>query len=201
VKVRVYVEGGGRKRKSLDDCRRGFGQLFERVIRAGRPPRVVACGDRASAFRDFRRDVQQGKEGFLILLVDSEGPVDANVTTWAYLKTRDRWNRPRGVRDDQAHLMVQCMESWFLADQEALRKCYGQDLRVDSLPRRTNLEEIEKRHVEQALQHATRPTQKGRYHETGHAFDLLALIDPTRVRQASGYAWRLFEVLEQRAGM
>ena len=66
MKVVVYVEGGGRQRKTLDDCRRGFGQLFEKVVHGGHQPRIIACGDRRSAFHDFRRDVGQGREGFLI---------------------------------------------------------------------------------------------------------------------------------------
>jgi hypothetical protein len=199
VKVVVYVEGGGRQRKTLDDCRRGFGQLFEKVVREGNLPRVIACGDRASTFRDFRTDLTQGKEGFLILLVDSEGPVDANQASWAYLKRRDRWRRPYQARDDQAHLMVQCMESWFLADHEALSKYYEQGFLINSLPGRTNVEEILKRDVEQALDHATQLTLKGRYHKTRHGFDLVALVDPAKLRQASGHARRLFEVLEVRA--
>jgi hypothetical protein len=82
VKVVVYVEGGGDKRKTLDDCRRGFGQLFEKVVPTLHRPKIIACGGRGSAFHDFQRDVSQGREGFLILLVDSEGPVSANVTSW-----------------------------------------------------------------------------------------------------------------------
>jgi hypothetical protein len=201
VRVVVYVEGGGLKRKTLDDCRRGFGELLQKVVREGHQPKVIACGGRANAFHDFRRDVREGKEGFLILLVDSEGPVGANATSWAYLRTRDRWNKPASVRDDQAHLMVQCMESWFLADQEALRDYYGRGLLTNSLPGRANIEEIPKRDVKRALDRATRPTQKGLYRKTGHGFDLLALIDPGKLRDASLHARRLFEVLEEQAAM
>jgi hypothetical protein len=204
VKVVVYVEGGGRRqsKKTMDDCRRGFGQLFEKVVREGHQPKVIPCGGRGSTFHDFRRDVRQGKkEGFRILLVDSEGPVGANVTSWTYLRTRERWNKPTNVRDDQAHLMVQCMESWFLADRDALNEFYKQGFLVNSLPDCSNVEEIPKRDVEQKLNGATGPTQKGVYHKTRHGFDLLALIDPEELRQKSQRARRLFEVLEERARM
>jgi hypothetical protein len=94
------------------------------------------------------------------------------------------------------------MESWFLADPEALRTYYKQGFLIRSLPRRRNVEEILKRDVGRVLEHATRPTKtKGMYHKTRHGFDLLALIDPTRLREASGRAQRLFAVLEQRARM
>jgi hypothetical protein len=202
VKVVVYVEGGGHQRKILDDCRRGFGQLFEKVVRQGQPPKVRACGGRADTYHDFQRDVTQGKEGFLIILVDSEGPVGANATPWSHLRTQDGWKKPRNVHKDQAHLMVQCMESWFLADRDALSEYYKQGFLVKSLPGRPNIEEIAKRDVEQRLERATRHThQKGPYHKTRHGFELLANIDPAKVRAASGHARRLFEVLEQRAKM
>lgn len=201
MKVVVYVEGGGHQRKTLDDCRRGFGQLFEKVVREGQSPKVRACGGRGDTFHDFQRDVRQGKEGFLIILVDSEEPVGANVTPWNHVRTQDGWKKPKNVREDQAHLMVQCMESWLLADRDALSEYYNQGFFVNSLPGRTNIEEIPKRDVAQALDHATRPTQKGVYHKTRHGFELLANIDPAKVRAASGYARRFFEVLEERAGM
>jgi Domain of unknown function (DUF4276) len=142
--------------------------------------------------------VRQYPDDFVILLVDSEGPVKVQ-SAWAHLQAKDMWLRPADTIEDQAHLMVQCMESWFLADPEALRTYYNQGFLIRSLPRRRNIEEIPKRNVARALAHATRPTQKGVYHKTRHGFDLLALIDPTRLREASGRAQRLFAVLEQRA--
>jgi hypothetical protein len=205
VKVVVYVEGGGNHRKTLDDCRRGFGRLFENAAQADNSrPKVIACGGRSSAFHDFRRDLAAGKEGFLILLVDSEGPVPANVTGWEHLGARmgDAWQRPAGTTDDQVQLMVQCMESWFMADKETLSKYYGEGFLVNSLPGRANIEEIPKQDVEKALDHASRLSRtKGPYHKTGHGFDLLALLDPNKLRRASICARTLFELLEARARM
>jgi hypothetical protein len=94
------------------------------------------------------------------------------------------------------------MESWFLADREALGGYYNQGFLVNSLPDRADIENIAKRDVQQSLDHATRPTTtKGLYHKTRHGFDLLALIDPEKLRRASQRARRFFEVLEERAGM
>jgi len=200
VKVVVYVEGGGRRnRKTLDDCRRGFGELFEKVVTDGDSPKVIACADRRSTFLDFRAGIEDGRDGFLILLVDSEDPVGPGVTSWAHLNHRDNWRRPAGTRDDQAHLMVQCMESWFLADRGALANYYGQGFLINSLPRHTNIEQVARRRVERTLRHATARTQKGPYHKTRHGFELLTLIDPALVRQASGHAQSLFESLVAKA--
>lgn len=185
----------------MDDCRRGFGQLFEKVVVDGHRPKVIACGDRGSTYRDFQTDLRKGRKEFLILLVDSEESVSKGVTNWDHLRTRqgDQWERPPGTADEQAHLMVQCMESWFLADREALSEYYGEGFLIDSLPGRANVEEIVKRDVEQALQHVSQPTRKGQYHKTRHGFALLAVINPARVRAASLRARMLFEVLEARA--
>ena len=53
-----------------------------------------------------------------VLLVDAEAPVSAPQPLGSTCGTRDdQWTRPQlAQRHDQCHLMVQVMESWFLAD-------------------------------------------------------------------------------------
>ncbi len=126
MKVRVYVEGGGHNRKTMDDRRRGFGQLFEKVVGDGDKPKVKACGGWADTFREFRNAYRDGLDEFLVLLVDSEDPVKTGIDAWGHLSSRDNWPRPLNAQGDQAHLMVQCMESWLLSDHEALTNYYGQ---------------------------------------------------------------------------
>ena len=58
-----------------------------------------------------------GPNDLPLLLVDSEGPVAAGQTSWQHLKARDNWDKPRPVSDDQAFLMVEVMETWFIADR------------------------------------------------------------------------------------
>jgi hypothetical protein len=88
--------------------------------------------------------------------------------------------------------MVQVMESWFLADKHALAVYYGQGFLAASLPGHPNVEQIPKQDVLKSLEHASKPTQKGPYHKTRHAFDLIEKIDPARVRAASVHAERFF---------
>lgn len=208
MKIVVYVEGGGDSRKIRDDCRRGFGQLFERVVSEGDRPKVIACGARDSAFRDFKAAVHQKKEGFLILLVDSEGPVGANSNSWAHLKAQDGWKRPDGVLNEQAHLMVQCMESRLLADRKLLSQHYGKHFHAKSLPGQSNVEQITKSEVLQSLIKATshtptkdkgHKTKKNEYHKTKHGFALIARIDHDKLRKASQHANRFFKVLSEKA--
>lgn len=132
----------------------------------------------------------------VVLLVDSEGPVKPGRPPWVHLKEHDGWDQPTGASDDSIHLMVQCMESWLLADREALAAFYGQGFQASALPGNPNIETILKKDVYDALAAATRNTKtKGAYSKGGHSFELLALIDPNKVRLASPHANRLAETL------
>lgn len=95
--------------------------------------------------------------------------------------------------------MVQCMESWFLADPGALKNYYGEDgFRESALKRNPSVEQIAKSDVLSCLRSATRETAKGQYHKTAHAPQLLEKIDPDLVRKASRNCDRLFQALTKR---
>lgn len=193
MSVRIYVEGGG-DGVSKGNCRKAFRLLFEKVVPSG-SFQIIASGDRRRTFEDFCTARTQHPNDYVILLVDSEEPIIAG--PWEHLASRegDGWQRPLGIEDDHAQLMVQVMESWFLANQEALALYYGQGFHRGSLPRNANVEQVRKRDVYKALKNATKRTQKGEYHKTKHGFDLVERLDPALVRAASGHAERLFAVL------
>jgi hypothetical protein len=195
VRVRIYVEGGFQG-STKSNCRTAFRLFLEKTI-PSKSFSVIASGSRSDAFKDFRDALKSHPNDYIILLVDSEEPV--TTSPWQHLKDRtgDNWTRPTSATEDQAHLMVQVMESWFLADKQALADYYGQEFLANSLPGQPKIEFISKKDVFNALQHASRTTQKGEYHKTRHGFDLLALIDPTRVRAASTHADRLHVVLKR----
>jgi hypothetical protein len=193
--VRIYVEGGGDARSTKDACREGFRELFKKIVPAGSAPKVIASGPRLKAFQNFCDALRDYPEQRIMLLVDSEGPVTAGV--WDHLSSRseDGWNKPADASEDQAHLMVQCMEAWFLTDKDLLREYYGQHFGTRALPRQPNVELITKTHVEASLKQATRRTTKGPYQKSRHAFALLALIDPAKVRAASPHAAHFFDTV------
>lgn len=91
--------------------------------------------------------------------------------------------------------MVQMMEAWFLADPEALAVYYGQRFGAQALPGRGNVEQIAKADVERSLKEATRKTQKGEYHKIRHGAELLARIDPAKVRKRAPHCERLLATL------
>lgn len=196
MSVRVYVEGGGTQANVQARCRRGFAEFFKKLLGSGPQPAVIACGARNAAFGRFVSAIGQHPEAFVILLVDSEGPVASGHGPWQHLRQQDGWRPPAGTVDDQAHLMVQCMESWFLADRAALGGFYQPGFRDRALPGSADIEAVPVRDVQRGLAQATREARsKGQYDKTGHGFALLAVIDPARVRAASPFAERLYRVL------
>jgi hypothetical protein len=181
VSVRIYVEGGGGGKLVRTKCRKGFSEFFHRTGFSGRMPKIVACGTRNNAYDDFRSAwVQSDAESFLILLVDSEGPVTQ--APWDHLRTREGWIKPGPASDDNAHLMVQCMEAWFLADKKAMAEYYGQYFNERSLPANPKIEEIPKGDILKGLSDATRNTQKGEYDKGDHSFAILERLDPSGMK-------------------
>jgi len=181
------------------ECRNGFSRFIKKAGFEGRMPKVVSCGRRKKAYDDFRTALNKtGPEVSVMLLVDSEGPKDIAASPWSYLKDSiDNWDKPPGATDEQAHLMVQCMESWFLADKAKLGEYFGQGFRDGALPTNPNIEAIPKNDVLAGLKNATRETKtKGEYKKGPHSFEILAEIDPEKVKGDCPHGRRLFTTLD-----
>jgi len=188
VKVRLYVEGGGSHDQTQRICRQSFHVFLGKVLGDRSKPKIVASGSRDVAYKDFRRSLND-EDVVSLLLVDSEDPVQVGKTVAAHLLQRDGWKE---LPDGQVHLMVQCMEAWFLADKEALQDYYGPEFKAGSLPTNPKIEGIAKHDVIDGLRAATRENE---YHKTKHAFDILQCIDPAKVKEASPFAKSFFEAL------
>ncbi|SEO46388.1 MULTISPECIES: DUF4276 family protein [Pseudomonas] len=206
--MRLYVEGGGESAALNTACREGFSKFLQKAKRAGRMPRIIACGSRRNAYESFCIAIRNGQAA--MLLVDSEEGVLAVAQPgskqqsqawrpWLHLKNRqgDGWAMPQGSKDMQCHLMVQCMEAWLLADPQALEDFFGQGFRRTALPAIDGrLEEIDKDRLYQALAKATAKCKtKSRYGKGEHSFKLLGLIDPSKVTAASPWAKRFIDAL------
>ena len=198
--VAIYMEGGGRGRGTRDVLRRGMDAFLAGLKNRARENRwrwrLVCCGGRQQAYKTFSnaRD-HAGKDEIVILLVDAEAPVTAP-TPAEHLRTRrgDGWDLS-GVGDDRIHLMAQTMETWLVADPDALADYYGQDFRASALPSRQDLEAEDKTALANALKRATERTPKGRYHKIHHAAALLRKIDPAKVCARCRHYRRLFSTL------
>ena len=207
--VVLYVEGGGSGAHSdalQSELRRGFSEFFSKTsLGTHCRPRVVACGGREQAFDRFQTSLAKGENA--LLLVDSEEPVVSAAMSgedssawrpWLHLKQQTGWSQPDAAKDCDAHLMVQCMESWLLCDPPALAIFYQSGFKSPALPG-TGMEAVAKGLVLSALQKATQDCRtKAVYGKGAHSFKLLALIDPNKVCANSPWAARLVAELERR---
>jgi hypothetical protein len=194
VNVRVFVEGGGPHRKTQTECRKAFHEFLRRFLGEDTAmPRVSACGSRNEAYGDLCRSLNHDSDTLAVLLVDSEEPVAVGKTCCAHLLERDGWNN--SMPETHVHLMVQCMESWFLADRATLQEYYGEGFRPNALPGNPAVEAIPKVDVMAGLARATRDTTKGEYHKTRHGFAILEILDPANVSARSPRAKAFLDFL------
>jgi len=192
----LYVEGGGNTNKLHTELRKGMRLFLEKAGFQGVMPKVFACGTRNDAYRDFKN---ASCNGHAFLLVDSEDAVapEYQGKPWRHLKQRDDWDQPVGATDDQCHLMVQCMESWFLADEEAVAQYFGKGFKRCFPQQGQNIEVIDKKRVYQYLKDATKDCKAKRYDKGDHSFKILGLIDPEKVKQTNSWAKRFFDALKE----
>lgn len=201
MNIKVYVEGGGNVRELRARCRKGFSSFFEKANLAGRMPQVIACGGRRTTYDKFAAALRSASDQvFVALLVDSEYPVAGGTGPWQHLQTRDNWDRPDGATDDNAHLMVQCMEAWFLTDKDCLASFFGHGFNRNALPRNPDIEQVAKADVLDGLKRATRQCRpKGEYGKGRDSFEILAEVDPAKVVAASRHARCLVKTLISKA--
>ena len=155
--------------------------------------RLVCCCARDEVFDKFRNSPAADAPGIVVMLVDSEGSV--NSPPRAHLHERDGWDLS-GVDEDHVHLMVQAMETWIVADQDALSAYCQQGFRANALSSRDDLEEEDKISVADALNRATEQARKGRYHKIHHAAVLLAQVDPAKARKRDRHCERAANILD-----
>lgn len=205
--MKLFVEGGGDSQALRAACREGFTKF---ITAAGviKRPRVVACGSREDAFDSYCTAVKLGEPA--MLLVDSEAPVaqscqqedSARWQPWQHLKQRsgDEWDKPAGVADTDCHLMVQCMESWLVADRKTLASFFGHGFKENQLPPdSTAVESISKAALFEGLKRATKDCQgKGQYGKGEHSFKLLGLVNPAVVTAQAPWANRFVGELKKK---
>lgn len=196
--VFVYAEGGGEGALAAE-MRQAFAEfLGKTALGAARRPRVVPCGSRTDALHSFTTAIKQGRNA--LLLVDSEVPVAGLDQPWAHLAKSDGWPTPESADDRDCHLMVQCMETWFLADWRSLSSFYGQGFN-EKLKRPLGVESVSKQEVLNLLARATKDCKtkaKSSYIKANHSFKLMSLVSAEAVCAASPWARRFVEELLRR---
>jgi hypothetical protein len=203
VSVKLYVEGAGQTDFERTQCREAFSTFFAAADRlAKKRPRTIPCGGRQAAYKLFVCALKSsGQDELPLLLVDSEGPVSPGHTVWQHLKARDGWDRPEGAGDTDAFLMVQVMETWFVADKEMLKNYFGPDFNEKHLLKWQNLEAVPKLTVYEVLEKATATCKKKSYAKGKISFEMLAKLDPKKVENACPHAKKLFDRLRKPSRM
>lgn len=198
-KVKIYIEGGGDQASLKTKCRKAFSKFFEKAGFKGKMPGVIACGSRNEAYSDFCTAVKiSDKTGTIpFLLVDSEELLAPEIDNhpWHHLEERDGWQKPAGIEEHQTHMMVQCMEAWFLADKKAVETYFGSGFNINHLPQNSNIEAINKKDLLDGLNRAARNTKKEGYSKSRHSFDILESLDASLVIKHSKWTKRLVEEL------
>jgi hypothetical protein len=198
----VYAEGGARGAGAAD-LRRGFKALFDK-LGLKHNPKVVACGSRQQAYERFKLALEQGDSA--LLLVDSEAPVHPDAMPgddltdwepWIHLRQQDNWKRPPTATQRQAHLMVQCMESWLLCDPQALAQWFGAGY-VQPPVHAPGVEALSAHDAFQRLRDATRHCGRQKQYDKGwHSFEALARVRPEHIEARSLWAKRFFDVVRK----
>ena len=193
--VKLFIEGGGDHNPALaSELRQAFSVFLSKARPHSRNPRIVACGGRDSAFKDFCTACNNNENA--MLLVDSEDPVTA-LGPIEHLKTRDNWSFPDSVNDSRCGLMVTCMESWFFADIETLSAYFGNDFKKNNFQKNSSsIENMDRKSVLSILENASKDTKKGQYSKGRDSFKILMKIDPKKVTEKSRWAKIFLENLD-----
>ena len=203
--MKLFVEGGGESKALRTECREAF-NTWLRIVGLKSFPRIVASGSRNDAYNDFKTAIKNGESA--MLLVDSEAAVDANHQLgacdswlpWDHLQARDGWVKPVQSNDLDCHLMVQCMENWFLSDVAALSKFFGQGFKPNKVPAANpTIEAVAKAAVFDGLGIASANCKtKDAYGKGLHSFKILKLIDAKLVIANAPWAKRFADEMNQR---
>jgi len=196
--LRLYVEGGGDSQEGKACLRAGFNEFLRQVREACRSAQVrwnLTCAKCDSeTIKAFLNSVRQYRQAWTAVLIDADcchkdGAADA----WELMCKRHR--DIHDVERSQCHVMVYKMESWFLADPDALEQHFGKGFDRTVLPKLENFEQVSGAAVDDYLRKALRSINRREYHKIQDAGKLLHLLNPDRVRKHSPSCNRLFDTL------
>lgn len=196
--LRLYIEGGDSS-EARGLLRAGFSSFLQEIAAACADARIawnpVCAKCDGETFKAFRNSVSTRPGVWSGVLLDSDCCPEAGAAdVLEFLRKGKRWD-VSGIKSSQCHLMVVKMETWFLADPEAMEQHFGKGFDPGALPRPSNLELLPSRAIDEAISKAVRGTKREKYRKIQDAAKLLQLIRPERVRQRSVSCERLFKTL------
>ena len=202
----VYIEGEGGggttgKRHYLDgEFRKAWKEFLQPLADRARQRgiwkfRCIPGRGGSATGKQFANPLPEDAGALRILLIDSEGPVNNVATPWAVVKQK----RPDWASDKDCYLMVQCLESWLLADVETLREYYNSRgkacFRENKIKAWQELEKIPRKTLQDSLEAAT--TECGRPYGHADGNVLIGKVRREKLETLSSVA-RLFKDFAQR---
>lgn len=194
--IKIFVEGGGETNASgRAELRLAFDTVIGTQKQAARKKRMkwdtVFCGGRSETADEFAKALKRKDAEFIVLVVDAEDEVTSVTPSHPtpaervkHLEKRDGWTQQLGeATAEHVHLMTRCMEAWVFADGEKVAEFYGKDFKANALPKRKVLDEEPKPLLYDAIEKATKDTQKGSYGKVKHASALLKMVRPSKVAE------------------
>ena len=185
--LQIIFEGG---HPGNQHHKQGLKLLLDRCSASGRKIQVVMGFGRNLAARTFLDRLAEGADAFL--LIDSEGP-------WSPQSVSELAGVDLAPHEDRVFFMVQVMESWFIADSNALKGIKNANLSLlDEELRKQNgkIEAISKARVSDLFTKATSPHVCSTDNGKGLRLSYLANLDPEKLRTASPEADRLIRTAE-----
>ncbi len=197
--VYVFFEGGGNA-----ESKKRLSRALETLIRSSNPKcrvRVFASGSRENAVRDFVLPLRTGppslpsRPNCTLLLVDSEIPVSESHSPPEVLPGLSSDTQvPKGA----VHLMVECMENWFLADPESCKRVAPNGFLVAKLGNTAHVEAVAKADAIQRVQTAFGGTGAGVYLKSKDGPLLLESLDVEVLKKKAPRAAAFFEAAKSR---
>ena len=185
----VIFEGGHRGK---DQHKRGLKEFLDKFSPDGHKVKVVMGFGRVQAAGAFLDRVNKGADAFL--LIDAEGPLTAKSISTVIGPELANYG-------ERVFFMVQVMESWFVADSNALVGIKNVRLAIltDELKRRGgNIEGIAKSQALHLFSRATDGHVCSTENGKGARLSYLANLDPEKLRKASAEADRLIRTAENK---
>jgi hypothetical protein len=203
--IHIFVEGGakGQDRAASAELRRAFSTFLTRLCPEIRARNIklntVIGGSTEQTCKIFTQENENSPEKFFILLVDSDVAVNETEKSKTFLQNNPKLAKCdlNAAEENQCHLMVQVMETWFLADIEALRNHFGKDFKETKLRKNKKIEEIAKDDVINSLKEATKDRKIGAYRKIKDGAKLLESIDPQKVINAAPHCKELFKDIKE----
>jgi hypothetical protein len=119
---------------------------------------------------------------------------------WEHLENVEsvpRWQKPDGASDDQVLFMTTCMETYIVADRDALQQHYGSKLQQSALPPLNDLEQLTRENVQDKLVRATRNCSNA-YAKGKRSFEILGKVAPADLRKRLPSFVRVCRILKKK---